>query len=323
MVAGGGTILFGASDMLEGGQNIYYGANGDLSSTAFNPLRDTVFMGNQEIYDNTKNVFAFTAGAMCPISKAYGELGKLSFRTVGTIVGQEIISDQAGNLANMAVTEIGEQWNWNPYFTQTLAMGTGIFASNKTSNTLVGLDQKFNFSGNYPSDKTIQNSNTGFKYEHNPSDNPKVLKDAIEDPLAVYGYRPRDDGSLSLFAKFDWSDLDFVKDAKQKRLEYIVKEKDLYDLVSKMKNEGFSTEEIARSVCDYRNQLRLNSYLDSNGNIINQEGYDTALKRMQTKSYDSLISSGKTPEQIINSCVKTNPAMDACVGLYDENYKIY
>ena len=150
MVAGGGTILFGASDMLEGGQNIYYGANGDLSSTAFNPLRDTVFMGNQEIYDNTKNVFAFTAGAMCPISKAYGELGKLSFRTVGTIVGQEIISDQAGNLANMAVTEIGEQWNWNPYFTQTLAMGTGIFASNKTSNTLVGLDQKFNFSGNYP-----------------------------------------------------------------------------------------------------------------------------------------------------------------------------
>ena len=159
MVAGGGTILFGASDMLEGGQNIYYGANGDLSSTAFNPLRDTVFMGNQEIYDNTKNVFAFTAGAMCPISKAYGELGKLSFRTVGTIVGQEIISDQAGNLANMAVTEIGEQWNWNPYFTQTLAMGTGIFASNKTSNTLVGLDQKFNFSGNYPDAKVIVNEN--------------------------------------------------------------------------------------------------------------------------------------------------------------------
>ena len=40
--------------------------------------------------------------------------------------------------------------NWNPYFTQMLAMGTGIFASNKTSNTLVGLDQKFNISGNYP-----------------------------------------------------------------------------------------------------------------------------------------------------------------------------
>ena len=87
---------------------------------------------------------------MFPIGKAYGELGKLSLRTVGTIVGEEIISDQAGNLANMAVTEIGEQLDWNPYFTQTLAMGTGIWASNKTSNTLVGLDQKFNISGNFP-----------------------------------------------------------------------------------------------------------------------------------------------------------------------------
>ena len=49
--------------------------------------------------------------------------------------------------------------NWNPYFTQMLAMGTGIFASNKTSNTLVGLDQKFNFSGNYPDAKVIVNEN--------------------------------------------------------------------------------------------------------------------------------------------------------------------
>lgn len=49
---------------------------------------------------------------------------------------------------------------------------------------------KFNTLVNYPSDKTIQNSNTGFKYEHNPSDNPKVLQDAIEDPNAVYGYSP-------------------------------------------------------------------------------------------------------------------------------------
>ena len=40
-----------------------------------------------------------------------------------------------------------------------LAMGTGIFASNKTSNTLVGLDQKFNFSGNYPDAKVIVNEN--------------------------------------------------------------------------------------------------------------------------------------------------------------------
>lgn len=270
-------------------------------------------------------------------------------------------SVSANNLSRVMIAEYGKTYisigtgfatdymtselNLNPSQRMITGIASGVlmdYGLNKADNYFnwSGLRQQIDFSdiGNISAIKNADlpenmlnanvevvesNNISGFKYKHNPSDNPKVLQDAIEDPLAVYGYRPRDDGSLSLFAKFDWSDLDFVKDAKQKRLEYIVKEKDLYDLVSKMKNEGFSTEEIARSVCDYRNQLRLNSYLDSNGNIINQEGYDTALKRMQTKSYDSLISSGKTPEQIINSCVKTNPAMDACVGLYDENYKIY
>ena len=122
-------------------------------------------MGNQEIYDNTKNVFAFTASAMCPIGNAYGELGKLSFRTVGTIIGEEILSDQAGNLANMAVTEIGEHFDWNPYFTQTLAMGTGIWASNKTSNGLVGLDKKFNISGNFSKKLDIPEMQHGVTFD--------------------------------------------------------------------------------------------------------------------------------------------------------------
>ena len=325
MVAGGGTILFGASDMLEGGQNIYYGANGDLSSTAFNPLRDTVFMGNQEIYDNTKNVFAFTAGAMCPISKAYGELGKLSFRTVGTIVGQEIISDQAGNLANMAVTEIGEQWNWNPYFTQTLAMGTGIFASNKTSNTLVGLDQKFNFSGNYPNIKVVENRNiSGFKYKHNPSDNPKVLQDAIEDPSAVYGYRPREDGSLASFANGEWNNTIAVEGYRQDRIAYHNRNEGAAQrFISNMFLNGSTTEEVAKAVNQYRNQSRINSFIDTDGNIKNMDGYKAALVRAEKNSYENLIKRGKTPEQIIKSATKGNPAMDACTGLYDVYYDTY
>ena len=32
---------------------------------------------------------------------------------------------------------------------------------------------------------------------------------------------------------------------------------------------------------------------------------------------------GKTPEQIIESSTRTNPAMDGCVGLYDQNYDTY
>ena len=94
-------------------------------------------------------------------------------------------------------------------------------------------------------------------------------------------------------------------------------------LVSDMKNQGYSTEDIARAACDYRNQTRLNSYIDSSGKIIDADGYAAALERMTTRSYDALIKSGKTPEQIIGSSIRTNPAMDACVGLYDDNYNTY
>ena len=30
-----------------------------------------------------------------------------------------------------------------------------------------------------------------FRSKHDPLQNPKVLKDAIEDPNAVYGFRPK------------------------------------------------------------------------------------------------------------------------------------
>ena len=160
-------------------------------------------------------------------------------------------------------------------------------------------------------------------YNNNPSDNPKVLADAVEDPNAVYGYRPNEDGSLKNFANEDWSNSEFVENAKQKRLQYIEDDKAIYDVIAEMKNNGCSTEEMARAACDYRNQTRLNSYLDSDGHVIDQNGYNAALERMQTRSYDALISSGKTPEEIINSSMRTNPAMDACVGLYDQNFDTY
>ena len=53
-------------------------------------------------------------------------------------------------------------------------------------------------------------------YENNPSDNPKVLADAQEDPNAVYGYRPSKYGSLKDFANGDWSDPKFVENARQR-----------------------------------------------------------------------------------------------------------
>ena len=92
-------------------------------------------------------------------------------------------------------------------------------------------------------------------YDNNPSDNPKVLADAEEDPNAVYGYKPKKDGSLKNFANVDWSDPEFVESARQKRIQYIEDDRSICDLVSDMKNKGCSTEEIAHLICEDRKSV--------------------------------------------------------------------
>lgn len=167
-------------------------------------------------------------------------------------------------------------------------------------------------------------TNFGFKYKHNPSDNPKVLKDAIEDPNAVYGYRPSEDGSLASFVKGEWDDPIAVEGYRQDRIAYHNRnEGAAQQMVSNMFSEGASTEDVARAVNEYRNQSRIQAYIDSNGNIKNIDGYNAALVRAEKNSYENLIKSGKTPEQIIKSATKGNPGMDACTGLYDEYFDTY
>lgn len=43
--------MYGGSNFVEAWQDIYYGSIGDIDTVAFNPIRDTVFCGNQELYD--------------------------------------------------------------------------------------------------------------------------------------------------------------------------------------------------------------------------------------------------------------------------------
>lgn len=92
-------------------------------------------------------------------------------------------------------------------------------------------------------------------------------------------------------------------------------------LVSEMRNQGNTDEQIARAVSEYRNKSRLSSYMDDNGNIVNPSGYNQALSHC--KSYEDLIKEGKTDKGIIESATRGNPAMDACTGLYDDYYDTY
>lgn len=153
----------------------------------------------------------------------------------------------------------------------------------------------------------------------NPSDNPKVLADAMEDSAAVYGYRPREDGSIKQFANYDWSDPKVVAELREIRQDYLQENRSYQNMVDNMRNAGCSDAEIAQRLVAERNAHRLSYYVDETGKIINEDLYRQAVEHCV--SYEDLRKgiNGKSPKtdlQIIESAMKSNPGYDACCGLY-------
>ena len=62
-------FMYGASNSIEAGQNIYYGLSGDGKSFAVNPIRDTLFLGNGELYHSLGQIFSLTTGVFIPIAQ--------------------------------------------------------------------------------------------------------------------------------------------------------------------------------------------------------------------------------------------------------------
>ena len=73
VVAGGivglGTTAYGVSNMYEADQDIKLGNVGDIQTKAGNPIRDTLFMGNDKLYHDVGNVFTTASAIMIPIGQ--------------------------------------------------------------------------------------------------------------------------------------------------------------------------------------------------------------------------------------------------------------
>ena len=79
--------MYGASNSIEAGQNIYYGLSGDGKSFAINPIRDTLFLGNGELYHSLGQVFTLTTGVLIPIAQTQSITQGISQFLWGTIGG--------------------------------------------------------------------------------------------------------------------------------------------------------------------------------------------------------------------------------------------
>ncbi len=166
---------------------------------------------------------------------------------------------------------------------------------------------------------------TGFTYQHNPMLYEKAVKDIVINPDAIYGFSPDPcSDRLGDFASYDWSDPLVVWKGRQERIEYLQQDKVLIDLYAEMKAQGKSVEEIAREISRMRNVLRLQSY---DNDPVGLE----KVKASNLKTYgnengptaDSLYKKYGSWEKVLQKAFSTNMGMDACLGLFDDNYPRY
>lgn len=105
-------MAYGFGNMVEGGNDIYYAQMGDLSSTAFNPIRDTVFMGNQGSYDLWGKLNMTVAGMCIPVSQSVNAVAGVSnsvmVRTAAKTIGKELLKDKQHGY--FALEKEGDFW---------------------------------------------------------------------------------------------------------------------------------------------------------------------------------------------------------------------
>jgi hypothetical protein len=164
----------------------------------------------------------------------------------------------------------------------------------------------------------------GFRYRHDPRENAAAMRDIVADENAVYGFRPSDTGSLKAYANADWSDPAVVAQGRADRIAYHESVESMYAMLSEMREQGKSAEEIARAVSTRRNEIRLEAYADD------PEGL-AALKERNLEKYgheegplpEELYEKYGSWERVMEKAFSTNAGMDACLGLYDDYYFLY
>lgn len=102
-VVGGTSTLYGLSNATEGMNNISLGFSGDGFTVAENPIRDTLFAGNPELYYNIGNASTMISAMALPMSGILkGATGATKFKAIAVDGGKILI----GNVAEDKVYDV-------------------------------------------------------------------------------------------------------------------------------------------------------------------------------------------------------------------------
>ena len=99
-IVGGTSTLYGLSNATEGMNNISLGFSGDGFTMAENPIRDTLFAGNPELYYTIGNASTMISAMALPLSGILkGTTGAAKFKTIAVDGGRILIGNVAEDKA--------------------------------------------------------------------------------------------------------------------------------------------------------------------------------------------------------------------------------
>ena len=130
-VTGGCSVAYGVSTAFEGAQDWYLGSIGDLETAAVNPIRDTIFAGNQELYDLWGSLNMMAAGMCIPVGHAVNGaagLGKGAvIKAAGRTIVTETVKDRAIDYVSGEITTFAtEHLNLNQVQSAALNIGLNL-----------------------------------------------------------------------------------------------------------------------------------------------------------------------------------------------------
>ena len=142
VVLGSTATVYGASNNMEALSNLYQAMGGDARSTAFNPIRDTIFASNPELYYKIGNTATMLTVLSLPVGMSMGAavaVGGSPLRAGITELGKFGISTIAGEVTTDKVTE----WTGS----EALGIIAGMGTSSLSYGGLSAVDYKVNISG--------------------------------------------------------------------------------------------------------------------------------------------------------------------------------
>lgn len=141
-VVGSTSMLYGLSNSAEGLNSISLGFQGDGKTAALNPIRDTFFANNPELYYTIGNVSTLVSSLAIPI----GGAGNAAL-SVGTSPLRAMVVEGGKVLVSSAAGEAASKYVYNKTGNMTLSTLTGMGVGGLTYGGMAKIDSVANLSG--------------------------------------------------------------------------------------------------------------------------------------------------------------------------------